>query len=258
MDQSAQTQLAGMEAATAMAYAMYPYTFGIVQDDGHGSEGRDIGTGIGIKWKKCHLILTAAHTVQQTPEDRLYFFLPSDELQIGETLSDANPDRVQFRERVMLAKPRILLGDHDLAAVLLPEQTKETSERHFYELDGEHSSPEVGAPTAVMGYPAARMLALAENYVATPYHDCGSVAPLPADEDQSDRIAVTYSSSEDVDPSGLSGSGIWCAKPPGTIWAPRLRLAGLVSHYDGSSNTLIGYRVEVLASFLSEEDELTD
>lgn len=257
MDQSAKTKLTGMEAATAMAYAMYPYTFGIVQDDGHGDEGRDIGTGIGIRWKKHELILTAAHTVQQTPEDRLYFFLPSDELVLAPTLSDADPNRVQFRKRVLLAEPKILLGDDDLAAVLLPEQKKEISERHFYELDDEHSSPNVGESTAVMGFPAARLRPLGENYAATPHHDCGSVAQLPADENPSLRIAVTYSSSEDVDPAGLSGSGIWRAMPIGKIWAPRLRLAGLVSHYDNDSKLLLGYKVEVLASFLDDQGELT-
>src|SRR5258708_27165233 len=106
MDQSTKTKLAGIEAATAMAYAMYPYTFGIVQDDGHGNEGRDIGTGIGVRWQGNHMILSAAHTVQQTPEDRLYFFLPSDELQIAETPSTADPNRIQFRERVLLEKPK--------------------------------------------------------------------------------------------------------------------------------------------------------
>jgi hypothetical protein len=257
MDQSTKTHLAGTEAATAMAYAMYPYTFGIVQDDAHGNEGRDIGTGIGIRWKKHYLILTAAHTVQQTPEDRLYFFLPSPELHVAETPSAADPKKVQIRKRVSLVKAKIFLADDDLAAVLLPEQEKETSERHFYELDGEHSSPKEGTYTAVMGYPAAKKQPFGENYMATPYHDCGAVAPLPANEDPSLRIAVTYSSSGDVDPDGLSGSGIWYAMPEGKIWVPNLRLAGLVSHYDKGSKTLLGYKVEILASFLDEQDELT-
>lgn len=256
MDQSTKAQLAGIEAATAMAYAMYPYTFGIVQDDGHGNEGRDIGTGIGLRWRGHHVILTAAHTVQQTPENR--FFLPSDELQIAETPSAADPNRVQFRERVLLEKPKILLADDDLAAIMLPEQTKETSERHFYELEGEHTSPQTGSSTAVMGFPAARVQALGENYFASPYHDCGAVAPLPPNEDPSLRIAVTYSSSDYVDPRGLSGSGIWYAMPEGKVWAPQLRLAGLVSHYDDVSKTLLGYKVEVLTSFLDDQDELTD
>ncbi len=45
--------------------------------------------------------------------------------------------------------------------------------------------------------------------------------------------------------------------PEGKVWAPRLRLAGLVSHYDNAWKTLLGYKVEVLASFLTDQDWLT-
>jgi hypothetical protein len=39
-------------AGHAMAQAMFPFTFGIVGDASGGREGRGLGTGIGVRWRK--------------------------------------------------------------------------------------------------------------------------------------------------------------------------------------------------------------
>jgi hypothetical protein len=70
------------EAATeALANAMYRYTFGIISDGKGHAEGRGLGTGIGIVWNGVHQILTAAHTMETTPSDRLYMLLPSESVE---------------------------------------------------------------------------------------------------------------------------------------------------------------------------------
>jgi hypothetical protein len=67
------------EAATeALANSMYRYTFGIVGEDGSSSGGQSLGTGVGVLWKGTYLILTAAHTMESIPNERLHFLLPKE------------------------------------------------------------------------------------------------------------------------------------------------------------------------------------
>jgi hypothetical protein len=63
-------------AGHAMAQAMFPFTFGMLGDARGGREGGGLGTGIGVRWRETLLILTAGHTIQSTPYDRMYFFCP--------------------------------------------------------------------------------------------------------------------------------------------------------------------------------------
>ena len=65
------------EAATeALGNAMHRFTFGIVGGGKRGAEARSLGTGIGVFWKDTYLILTAAHTMETTPNEQLSFLLP--------------------------------------------------------------------------------------------------------------------------------------------------------------------------------------
>ena len=123
-------------ASEAMAHAMYAYTYGIVGDARHGLEGRGLGTGIGIHWRDGDYILTAGHTVEATPYERMYFFLPSESLVIADSFSSINWSRVQQRERLQLENPRVVLDpkNRDIAVVVLPQQPENIQHRHFYHL----------------------------------------------------------------------------------------------------------------------------
>ncbi|HEY3138809.1 MAG TPA: hypothetical protein VGL29_22495 [Blastocatellia bacterium] len=74
------------------------YIFGIIGDyDSH--EGRGIGSGVGVLWKNLRLILTAAHTLRDTPRDRLYFMVPSETLVFADSLQQADRSKLRVKMR---------------------------------------------------------------------------------------------------------------------------------------------------------------
>ena len=82
--------------------------------------------------------------------------------------------------------------------------------------------------------------------MAQPYSDFGEICPQKANSE--DTVLITYEPATELDPHGLSGSGIWHSRSSGKIWAPRLTLAGMVTDYDDQANLLVGYRIETLGS----------
>jgi hypothetical protein len=158
------------EAATeALANAMCRHTFGIVGEGATGAGGQSLGTGIGVFWKGTYLILTAAHTMEGFPYDRLYFFLPNESIQFEGSTVAAQSSPISVRRRFQLENPQALLAENgeDLAAFVLDEQIQEQGQRHFYQLDDSHITPPVAKQIGILGYPAATRLACCfQNYLA--------------------------------------------------------------------------------------------
>lgn len=255
-------------AQEAMAHAVGPYTFGIIQNDRHGDEGRDIGTGIGILWKESFLILTAAHVLRETPDDELYYLLPPVEgLKTSEHAADGDWRNSSFRQRVRLDNPRILLSDDevndDLAAVVLPPQGAPACETSFYTLDQNHLTPKEGCPVLFLGYAVSCATKIGTNYAARLYAASGELCGVPNDTgyDPLAHLTIEYPWASEFDPKGLSGSGLWYSDGSSSalVWSPSLRLAGLLTHYFDDRQILRGHRVETVIDFLrSKEDWLRD
>jgi hypothetical protein len=241
----------GHLAGLAMAQGMYPYTFGIVGDGIHGDQGKSLGTGIGVQWGSTSLILTAAHTLETTPYDRMYFFLPMGSLEFVESAASADPSRTKLQYRNELVSPKVVLDEtgEDIAAVLLPTQSHETIRDHFYPLVENQVLPAVVSEVGYLGYPGVRALPYGKNYMVSPYHDFGNVAVGGTNHNTRKEILIEYRPAE-IDPHGLSGSGVWYSQSAGAVWAPRVALAGLLTQYDSSERMLIAYRVEALVEFL--------
>jgi len=246
-------------ATEALANAMYRYTFGIVGSGKDGAEGRSLGTGVGVFWKGTYLILTAAHTMETTPYERLYFLLPNEGVQFQDSDIPAQPSPVNIRKRLSLENPQTLLaeGGEDIAAFLLPEQKEEQGQRHFYHLDDSHTSLPAFRQVGVLGYPGATRITVGSNFMATPYTSFGELAPLPIGFNPHSHIAINYPSSQTIDPHGLSGCGLWITEKGSEekLWAPKIGLYGLVTQWDAQSQVLIGYKVEELISFLKTKDQ---
>lgn len=235
-------------AGNAMMHAMSRFTFGIV-GDANGLEGRGLGTGVGLVWEGKNLILTAAHTLETTPYERMYFFLPVAELQVTDSAASVSWSEVGFQVRQQLEKPQVLLGEDDLAAILVPDQPKETTERHFYSLDEDHFTPGTGTEVGYLGYPGARSQQVGKNYSASLFGDFGDICEASRGLSQSEFF-VPYRPGSDPDPHGLSGSGVWHSRSAGKIWVPQIALAGLVTKYDAENQLLVCYRVETIVEFL--------
>lgn len=240
------------QAATeALGNAIYRYTFGVVGDGAFGAEGRSIGTGIGVRWKGNCFIMTAAHVVNQTPESRLYFFLPSSTLQFSHLRVAAGPSACEMTLRFTLDRPDIVFADdNDLAAVRMPRQSGEAT-TSFYELHESHTSPAGAKQVGFMGYPKDTRIAIGRNFIATPYLEFGEQIDAAEGLDQKSQLAVRYPPNNTIEPPGLSGSGFWVFPPPTKkIWTPGVSLVGLVTCYDKQDDLLIGYRVEKVIELL--------
>ena len=245
------------DAATeAIGNSMYRLTFGII-GDARGAEGRGLGTGIGVRWKETYLILTAAHVVQETTYERLYFLLPSDTLVRRASPIPAKQAEVQLRRRFLLENPQVLLSDDfDLAAVILETQPEESGKYHFYELDEAHVTPPTPMQAGFLGYPGATALPIGQNFMATVYYDFGQTGDAPPGYDHQSQMSVSYPAGQDIDPKGLSGSGLWFSPPVrNRIWVPDVKLVGLVTKCDRDLQVLIGYKVERLIEFLKSKNQ---
>lgn len=244
----------GLLAGNAMAQAMFTYTFGIVADS-QGLEGRGLGTGVGVIWQGKYLIATAKHVIEDTPTQRIYYLLPGDSLQIGESSASIDWTRCRWQKRFLLENPRILYNaTDDLAVIVLPEQLEDAGKRHFYGLDEDHATPSVNTTVGYLGYPFACAQQFRGNYAATPYHSFGQICTPNCNYDLSREFAIAYSPGPSLDPHGLSGSGTWHSSSRTKVWSPQIRLAGLVTNYYRNSQVLICFRIERLVSFLAQID----
>jgi hypothetical protein len=239
-------------ADEALANSMYRHTFGIIGDGKRGIEGRGLGTGVGVIWNGSFLILTASHTMQITPDERLFFLLPYETVVFQGSGIHVQPALYNISNRVQLESKTILLDDErDLAAFVLANQTEEQLTRHFYLLDDSHTTPQSAKQIGFVGYPAKTKLSVGLNFMASPYSSFGEMVDLQEDWNPDSEVAVSYLTSNSVDPPGLSGSGLWLPKSSaGGLWTPGVSLIGLITQYEPKHQLLLGIRVEELTSFL--------
>ena len=246
------------EAATeALANAMYRYSFGIIGSGRDGSEGVSLGTGVGVFWKGTYLVVTAAHTMEITPCEKLYFLLPGESLQFEHSSILPRPLQVQMRKRLVLENPQSLLAENgeDLAAFVLEEQEHELGQRHFYALNESSVSAELESSrtqVGVLGYPGATRVAIGDNFMATPYLTFGEAASLPPGYNAQSHVSIRYSSAHTVSPHGLSGGGFWVADADARnqLWMPSVRLIGLATEWMPQLELLIGYSISEVIRFL--------
>jgi hypothetical protein len=239
-------------ADQALSNAMYRHTFGIIGNGKFGGEGRGIGTGIGVRWDGAFLILTAAHTMQATPDERLFFLLPAESVvHEGSSVSSETP-QATLNTRAQLQRQETRMDDNrDLAAFVLPEQAEERTRRHFYVLNRSHTCPQFANQVGVLGYPGTVSLPVGPNFVANPYSTFGEIVGVPEGCNPDCEIAVSYPVLSSVDPHGLSGAGMWLPQSSaGPLWTPEISLVGLVTRFDPERQVLLGLRVEEIIRFL--------
>jgi len=247
------------EAATeALANAMYRYTFGIIGSGKGGSPARTLGTGVGVYWQGRYLILTASHTMQETPDERVSFLLPDTSLVVESSDVSTERQAVRVRKAFQLENPHALLAedDEDLAAFLLEHQMHEEGRSHFYHLDESFATPETATQVGLLGYAGATRLSVGTNFMATPYVTFGEMANLLSPESKT-HMSITYAVPRNVDPHGLSGSGAWIQteRTEGVVWTPKISLVGLVTEHDPQRHVLTGYRVEEIVQFLKTKGQ---
>lgn len=165
----------------AVTNAMYRYTFGIVANGMYGAEGCGLGTGIGLRWKDHFLILTAAHTMEKTPDEKLYFLFPAEGVVVQGSSIPSDHERISIGTRRQLESVcSVLDSERDLVVFVLPKQSG-NADSHFYALDEFHAAPTSAVQLGIMGYPESTRLPAGKNFMLTPYSSFGPLMAVPKD-----------------------------------------------------------------------------
>ena len=92
--------------------------------------------------------------------------------------------------------------------------------------------------------------------MATPSYCDGEIVELPFGRSAESEIAISYPTSQTLNPHGFSGAGLWMPTPllRGDFWAPHMSLIGIVTNWARQSEKLIGYKIETIIEFLKSID----
>jgi hypothetical protein len=163
-----------LQIQRVIASAMSRHTFAIVQPSKYGVENQELATGVGVKWKKWYLLLTAGHVVDYCPEDTLRFFLPARDIQFATAPPGEQPLTVEVRRLAELRHPTPpVFAEHpvDLAVIVLPPEPN--AEECSAALDEGAVIPAERTQVGVFGYPGAAKIPIDKNYMASPEYFFG-------------------------------------------------------------------------------------
>lgn len=154
-------------ASDAAEHAIRSSTVGIVS--GSGSEKwTGIGTGTLVRWKGRHLILTAAHVIEDTLPEDLRFIFPADSPPIkvdrdtlltmpgAPTALMRPPVEIEFGQLIDDPLPDGL----DLAAIEVDDSLESNYPVRFFDLAPGGRTPVEGQETIVIGFPPIRQKCL--------------------------------------------------------------------------------------------------
>ena len=206
-------------------------------------------------------MLDTRRTIESTPHERTYFLLPAERLEIGESVHEINQRNVRYQIRQQLSKMQVLLDSagEDLAAVILPKQQDDCAENHFYKLESGCFAPGMRTEVGYLGYPGALASPFGRNYAVGPFVGFGSICDGAALHNPDIEFVLEYRPAAEVgehnvDPHGLSGSGVWyCSQASAVVWSPIIFLGGLITRYHESSRALRCYRIEAIVDFLMQK-----
>ena len=249
-------------AANAAEESVSSFTVGVVSDR-NGRPGSGIGTGVAVEWRGQSMFLTAAHVVEGTPEERIwFFFLPEGNLQ-REYIEDKTAGKRFIRRRQVDVREVRILDPKDVAVICLSGDLRGEHNVRFFPLDEQcrRRTPPVGRTHMVIGFPSA----ISEQVLPGKHAASRAITyeklvdpPSSVNFDPTDQLALTYSYGEDippsgVDPHGFSGAGVWYeSHQDRPIWHPQPRLAGIITTYYPRKRILTGIRIEAITNLLEE------
>ena len=138
-------------AADAIEEAIAWQTACIVSDD-----GKFIGTCTLIRWRQRELILTARHVVQDCSKEGIRFhFRPEGTMKRAPISELHSHPEVRYRQKVRVEiAAKHIARSFDLAALELSGVLPPEHLARFFELSDRESTPEIGTPVALRGYPS--------------------------------------------------------------------------------------------------------
>jgi len=251
-------------AVDAVAEAVSRHAVAIITNNEAGEALRGVGSGVAIRWNGRQLILTARHVVRDTGRKDLRFFaspegpmrtVSSEDLQKlpGVPTRDLKAfDPIVIKTGVMSAGE-----DLDLAWLEVGENGVPEDRLSFFDLDAHSTTPSVGQETLAIGYPSSIARQLNDNnwviFSATEWTNILEPHEQPKFNAELHFLTTYHSAITDkLHPKGFSGAGMWFHEIGAKVWSPNLRLAGVITHFYGTSNFLKQTRVEKVIEFLKE------
>lgn len=231
------------QARIGIEEAVYWHT--VIIDVSLACDNLAIGTGSLVKINEKPFILTCEHVVKKHYKDEhLVFLYRTDKamgqgdireiqeaplLELVKKTSRAFPKKIPVINRFYSDD-----AEDDLVLLELNPKTKEIKECRFFELlNTTVLAPKIDMVVYVMGSPTALARQVAKKGFGIFNYFLGSKIIKEIDcegFDSKKHFLIDFAIDKDsVDPSGLSGAGVWTRLPSGKdrIWTPNLYLVGV-------------------------------
>lgn len=114
--------------------------------------------------------------------------------------------------------------------------------------------PPEGTDTVMVGFPSQQARPIGANYMVIQFAEFPRVASPGnhrfANFDPITQFLLDYPASEEYDPAGFSGSGLWARKESEGLWQPNARLVGMMLGYYSRLKLIYAVSAQAIASFL--------
>jgi hypothetical protein len=250
-------------AAAGIEEAMRTSTVGIVAGVGK-EELKWLGTGVLVKWKGKHLIVTAQHVIGDTPAEQIRFFLPTNEppktvdRETLQTIPGVETKHLLAFSQVDVAGI-IADKDLDLAAVVLTDGDLDGNHptAAFVEMADGVATPPVGDGVMTRGFPHDMIRYTTKNagvvFMSGLWTAIEENVELQGFDPEKHFLAKFDEQNKDAHPLGFSGGAMWFRRgPTPTVWMPNIDIAGINVSYYASKNLLKVVRREVVEQFLRD------
>jgi hypothetical protein len=225
----------------------------------------DNGSGTLIRWRGRHLILTAAHVIENAqPEDLRFLFPPANtrptlSFEEMQTLSGLPAEKVVWWEELELG--RIVCDPHpglDLAAIEVSSDLDKQGSVCFADLVEGGQTPPEGQKIIITGYPSKNHRWLEdEGPLYFPQVTRTQIQPNRPmkDFDPDQHFLASYNLQKltppGPEPHGISGAAAWVpVEKDSIIWHPDKDMAGVATNWYRREGLMKVVRREAVEGFL--------
>lgn len=223
----------------------------------------DNGTGTLVRWRGRHLILTAAHVIENSQPEGLRFLFPPANTQPTLTFEEMQTLRTLPAEKIIwwveLKLGRIVSDPNlDLAAIEVSSDLGEEHSVCFADLVEGGQTPPEGQKIIIIGYPSKNHRWLEdEGPMYFPQVTRTQIQPnRPMKDFDPDQHFLTSYNLQKLtpagpEPHGISGAAAWMpVEKDSIIWHPDKEMAGVATNWYRREGLMKVVRREAVEGFL--------
>jgi len=237
--------------------------------------GFDHGTGIAVRYRNEHYILTAAHVLRQEPRNDKILVIGKPDSVLKEVRKDelagaffaGAHGHIKYSTASYISIIDRLEDDRlgDIAALKVRQTTHDLPYTEFHDLSGQGQAViSEGKPVVICGFPGAlaqharHVITEQQGVVTTIYNAFQHIRGIPeslAQLDPSIHFVTNFTHDiENFDPKGMSGGGAWSVPnlKNGEVWSPdQTQLLGIQSAFSRNRKLMVLVRIERMFDLLS-------